>query len=287
MATSTVEHEAVGQAQNQLALQIQASVEGLTDSYRSSERTGDQENITRTWTSQVRLIAHLSNAHEAKIEYLEKHGDMYGAVVCMSKDAAARPFWEQYASLADSLQIFINTVISQNHPLRKIQAWWESQQLYTRLLPINGVLDALGQHENAEKLKLQANYRAMAEHYTAFKSNFNMYWEGADDKFSQAIFSQLSSRYKISTGVCKQGVRLVLTKPEVQCNYGSFGYMCSWQPSLKGVASDGELYFTIDGELLRGIGKNEREAQGHLTEVIAKSSLWGQWYAELDQWGLR
>jgi len=287
VAISNSESDAMAQAQKEIALQIQASLEGLGESYRSSVRVGSQEEISRSWNSQVRQMTQLSNAQEARQEHVLKQGGQFGVLACMSRTAAARPFRDQFTVLVDSLNLATNTVITQNHPLRKMQSFNDAQSLFSRLLPVSGVLEGLGVLSDSDKQRRDADYRRMIEDFTAFKSRFALHWDDAKGPVASAIFAQLSTRYKLETGECVQGLRLSL-ETEPDCRSGAFGPTCTWQPSLQGRSCSGEVYFNLQATELRGIGKYEQEeALKRLATAVKSASFWNEWYVELDQWSIK
>jgi hypothetical protein len=172
--------------------------------------------------------------------------------------------------------------LTQSHPLAKREAARAVADLRIRQIMAVQILHGLG-----KKIELQnaEDYEKMLEDYTKFSSNFKFIWEGNDEQISQILVSKISSRYKIETGSCVQGIKLVPVSTDIFCEYSKFGPQCSYLPILEGRSCENELYFTLKGNMIRATGeRNENDAMRKLLTTIPNSQFWKTWFEELDKY---
>ncbi|MDR3001223.1 MAG: hypothetical protein LBU89_08165 [Fibromonadaceae bacterium] len=203
-------------------------------------------------------------------------------VVCMSREDAAKPYLNQLSRINDSLNLAIQTELAQSHPRAKRKAAREAEDLRMRQIMTMQILQGLG--KNVELQSTEA-YERMVKDYEEFSSNFKFIWEGDGEQISQILVSKISSRYKIETGTCVQGLKLVPIATDISCEYGKFGPHCSYAPILEGRSCSDELYFVLKGVPVRTTGeRSENESKRKLLAQIPNAQFWNNWFEELDKY---
>ncbi|MCL2282501.1 MAG: hypothetical protein FWC26_04205 [Fibromonadales bacterium] len=280
--TGAGEHEALMQARAEISSQIQLSI---TAAYKSSNKQTIFENKEFTeskYKSNIRQTTELLNAQDVKLKSSKKTGEKVEVVACMSRKDAAKPYLAMLPRISDSLNLAVQTELAQSHPRGKIEAARAAESLRMRQIMAVHVLQGLG--ENAE-LPNNASYDKMVKDYGAFSSKFKLIWKGGGEEVSQILLSKISSRYKVETGTCVQGLKLIPISSEIECASSQYGPQCFYSPALEGRSCEDDLYFTVKGQRVQGTGeKDENDAKRKLFAQIPKAPFWNNWFEELDKY---
>ena len=278
---------ALSEARSQISLQVEARLSSVTESEKQQQVINGNENLRSWWRSQIQQTTHLINAQDARPIQTFRYGDRVGVVACMSRAAAAAPIQNQLRVLSDSLSTAVASELFQEHPLRKQDAWKTAQSLYIRFLAVRHVVEGLIGSAVAPTDSVEAEYRRMVEDYQKFRSSYAFFWNLQAGNGPAVIFAGLSSRYKVETGECLQGLRLTLEAEEPTCGENALGIQCSYQPALRGSSCSGETYFLLQTPAVRGIGRyDEQEARQRMWDKLKVAPFWNDWFAELDKWRL-
>jgi hypothetical protein len=281
------EADALVQARAAVSSHIEVTLESNSESNKSSERINGDESLRILWSSKIKQVSRLANAQDAQQVFKTELDQQTGVVVCMSREKAARPFLDKQKIWMDSLSAAVGVELAQNHPQRKQNAWHEAKNIYVQLLALDRVLASLGHPNAKEGERREAEYEKLLADFESFRSHFGFYWEEAEGEAASVVLGHLSSRYKVETGECSQGVRLRIDARKPKCSEGSFGVQCTFQPVLIGTSCSGEVYFNLRADQIRGIGKyDEAEALQRLWGRLQNDSFWNQWNSELDKWRL-
>ncbi|MDR2581188.1 MAG: hypothetical protein LBC85_09380 [Fibromonadaceae bacterium] len=276
------EQAALAQARTAISSQIRLSITAASEYSKRLFANQSVEIIERTYNTQVKETTELLNAQAVRVQAVKKSGGRVGVVACMSREDAAKPYLSRLPQLNDSLNTAIQTVLAQEHPLRKKAAAQKMESLRIQQIMAVQVLQGLGK---SIELPNNAYYEQMVKNYQEFISNYKFIWEGGDEEVSQVLVSKISSRYKIETGTCIHGLKLVPVSVETFCENSRFGPQCSYLPNLEGRSCNDELYFTLKGQIVRGTGlRDEVDAMRKLLALIPNAPFWNIWFAELDEW---
>jgi hypothetical protein len=277
------EQEAMTKARADISSQIKLSITFASEQYEKQFLSENKEILEMEFNSQVRQATELLNAQDARLQSTKIVGDKIGVVACMSREDAAKPYLSELRRINDSLGIAIKTVLAQEHPRTKKEAVKLTENLRMRQIMAVQVLQGLGKQED---LRENESYEEMVRNYGEFSSKFKIIWCGGDEQISQALASKISSRYKIETGTCTYGLKLIPVSPEAFCeNNSSYGPQCSFLPALEGRSCTDELYFTLRGQMVRGTGINDyNEAMRKLLAIIPNAPFWQKWFEELDKY---
>jgi hypothetical protein len=277
------EREAMTKARADISSQIKLSITVASEQYEKQFLSENKEILEMEFNSQVRQTTELLNAQDARLQSTKIIGSKIGVVACMSREDAAKPYLSELRQVNDSLSIAVKTALVQDHPRTKREAAKAAENLRMRQIMAVQVLQGLGKY-----VELQENesYEKMIMNYGEFASKFKIIWLGGNEQTSQALASKISSRYKIETGTCTYGLKLVPVSSEVHCeNNNSYGPQCSFLPALEGRSCTDELYFTLRGQMVRGTGINDyNEAMRKLLAIIPNAPFWQKWFEELDKY---
>jgi len=277
------EQEAMTKARSDISSQIKLSITFASERYEKQFLSENREILEMEFNSQVKQTTELLNAQDVKLQSTKIIGSKIGVVACMSREDAAKPYLSELRQIDDSLSIAIKTALAQEHPRTKKEAVKAAENLRMRQIMAVQVLQGLGKY-----VELQENesYEKMIGNYGEFSSKFKIIWSGGNEQISQALASKISSRYKIETGTCTHGLKLIPISPEAYCeNNSSYGPQCSFLPALEGRSCTDELYFTLRGQMVRGTGINDyNEAMRKLLAIIPNAPFWQKWFEELDKY---
>jgi len=276
------ELEAITIARAEISSQIKLSITVAREQYEKQFLSENKEILEMEFNSKVKQTTELLNAQDARLQSTKIIGDKIGVVACMSREDAAKPYLNELRQVNDSLSIAIKTVLAQEHPRTKKEAIKAAESLRVRQIIAMQVLQGLGKY-----VELQENesYGKMIESYGEYSSQFKIIWLGGDEQISQALVSKISSRYKIETGTCTYGLKLIPVSPEAHCENSSYGPQCYFLPALEGRSCTDELYFTLKGQMVRGTGiKDYNEAMRKLLAIIPNAPFWQKWFEELDKY---
>ena len=275
--------EALAQARTDISSQIRLSITSANESSQKLLLSENKELLESMFKSDVKQTTELLNAQDAKLQATKQAGEKVAVVACMSREDAAKPYLGILPRINDSLSLAIQTELVQNHPRAKREAARAAESLRMRQIMTVQILQGLG--KNAE-LQNSTSYEKMIKDYEEFSSGFKFIWEGDNEQLSQILVSKISSRYKIETGDCAQGLKLIPTAPDIFCEYSRFGPQCSYLPALEGRSCKDELYFTLKGQMVRGTGERDKDdAMRKLFALIPKAPFWNNWFEELDKYG--
>jgi hypothetical protein len=278
------EQEALVRARVDISSQIQLSISAKDKYTQSQLAQNNKENIETTYNSRVKQTTELLNAQTAKQHSMKKDGNRVEAIACMSRDDAAKPYLDKLPQINDSLNFAIKKMLAQTHPLAKKEAAHTAESLKMRQIMISQILLGL---ERPVILPSDEPYKNMLKDYEKNFSGFKFIWEKSDEQISPILLSKISSRYKIETGSCVQGLKLVPISTETQCEENSqFGTpRCSYLPVLEGRSCSDELYFTLRGQMVYGTGERDtNDAMRKLFATIPNAPFWNQWFEELDKY---
>jgi len=277
------EREAMTKARADISSQIKLSITFASEQYEKQFLSENKEILEMEFNSQVKQTTELLNAQDARLQSTKIVGNKIGVVACMSREDAAKPYLSELRRINDSLGIAIKTMLAQEHPRTKKESVKVAENLRMRQIMAVQVLQGLGKQE---ELRENESYEEMIRSYGEFSSKFKIIWCGGDEQISQALASKISSRYKIETGICTYGLKLIPVSTEVFCeNNSSYGPQCSFLPSLEGRSCTDELYFTLRGQMVRGTGINDyNEAMRKLLAIIPNAPFWQKWFEELDKY---
>jgi hypothetical protein len=277
------EQEAMTRARTDISSQIKLSITFASEQYEKQFLSESKEVSEMEFNSKVKQTTALLNAQDAKLQTMKRVRDKIGIVACMSREDAAKPYLSELQQINDSLDIAIKTVLVQEHPRAKKEAAKAAENLRMRQIMAVQVLQGLGKY-----VKLQENesYEGMIRNYGEYSSKFKIIWSGGNEQISQVLASKISSKYKIETGTCTHGIKLIPISPEAYCeNNSSYGPQCSFLPTLEGRSCTDELYFTLRGQMVRGTGINDyNEAMRKLLAIIPNAPFWQKWFEELDKY---
>lgn len=274
------EQEALAQARVDISSQIRLSMSAANEYSKKQFISENKEVLNAKFNSQVKETTELMNAQDAKLQAIQKSENSVFAVACMSREDAAKPYLNQLPQINDSLNFAVQTVLAQPHPLIKRQAAKAAENLKIRQIMAVQVLQGLGYNIEIPK---NESYEKMLKDYGEFSSNFKLIWEGSGGQISQILLSKISSRYKIETGSCVIGLKLVAISEEISCENSQYGPRCAYLPVLEGRSCGNELYFTLRSPMVYGTGLNsEAEAMRKLLATVPGASFWSKWFEELD-----
>jgi len=277
------EQQAMAKARADISSQIRLSIVVASELYEKQLLSGNKESFEMEFNSKMKQTTELLNAQDAKLQAIKKAGNEIGVVACMSREDAAKPYLSELQQANDSLSIAIKTALAQDHPRTKKEAVKAVENLKMRQIMAVHILQGLG--KNVE-LQENESYGEMIKNYGEFSSKYKIIWLGENEQISQVLMSKISSRYKIETGTCTYGLKLIPISPEASCeNNSSYGPQCSYLPALEGRSCADELYFTLRGQMVRGTGiKDYNEAMRKLLALIPNAPFWQKWFEELDKY---
>jgi len=276
------EQDAMTWARSDISSQIKLSIAIANEQYERQFLSKNKEISETEFSSQVRQTTELLNAQDARLQGAKRAGNKIGVVACMSREDAAKPYLSQLSQINDSLNLVVQTVLTQEHPLAKKEAARAAENLRMRQIMAVQILQGLGKYEELQGSEL---YEKMVRDYGEFSSGFKIIWAGGDEQISQILASKISSRYKIETGTCVYGIKLIPISPDVHCENSSYGPQCSFLPAMEGRSCTDELYFTLRGQMVRGTGvKDYNEAMRKLFAIIPNAPFWQKWFEELDRY---
>ena len=279
----TNEQEAMAQARSDISSQIRLSITVAKEQTEKQFLTENKEITEMEFNSQIKQTTELLNAQDAKMQAIIRVGNQIGIVACMSRGDAAKPYLSQLPQINDSLNLAVQTVLSQNHPLAKKEAVRAAENLRMRQIMTAQILQGLGKYVELPENEL---YEKMIGNFRDFSSGFKIIWVAGDEQISQILASRISSRYKIETGSCVHGIKLIPVSLDVQCeNNKLYGPRCSFLPVMEGRSCTDELYFTMRGQMVYGTGLNGYDdAMRKLHAVIPNAPFWQKWFEELDKY---
>ncbi len=277
------EQQAMAKARADISSQIRLSLAVASELYEKQLVSGNKEIFEREFNSKMKQTTELLNAQDARLQAIKIVGNEIGVIACMSREDAAKPYLSELQKANDSISIAIKTALAQDHPRTKKEAVKSAENLRMRQIMAVQVLQGLGKN-----MELQENesYGEMIKNYGEFSSKYKIIWLGGDEQISQVLVSKISSRYKIETGACTHGLKLIPISPEAFCeNNSSYGPQCSYLPALEGRSCADELYFTLRGQMVRGTGINDyNDAMRKLLALIPNAPFWQKWFEELDKY---
>lgn len=277
------EQQAMAKARTDISSQIKLSMAVANELYEKQLVSGDKEFFETEYNSKMKQTTELLNAQDARLQATKIIGNEIGVVACMSREDAAKPYMSELQYANDSLGIAVKTALAQDHPRTKKEAVKAAENLRMRQIMAVQILHGLGKN-----VELQGNeyYGEMINNYGEFSSKYKIIWLGGDEQISQVLVSKISSRYKIETGTCTYGLKLIPISPEAFCeNNKSYGPQCSYLPALEGRSCTDELFFTLRGQMVRGTGTNDyNEAMRKLLALIPNAPFWQKWFEELDKY---
>ena len=275
--------DALALARTDISSQIRLSISAASEYSKNQFLSENEELLESKFKSDVKQTTELLNAQDAKLQAAKEAGGKVAVVACMSREDAAKPYLSILLRINDSLSLAIQTELAQNHPRAKREAVRAAESLRMRQIMTVQILQGLGKNE---ELQNSASYEKMIKDYEEFFSGFRFIWEGDGEQLSQILISKISSRYKIETGTCAQGLKLIPVSSDIFCEYSRFGPQCSYLPALEGRSCTGELYFTLKGQMVRGTGVRDKDdAMRKLFALIPKAPFWNNWFEELDKYG--
>jgi len=277
------EMEAMAKARADISSQIKLSIKFASEHYQKQFLGENKETLEMEFNSQMNQTTELLNAQDARLQATKTFGDKVGVVACMSREDAAKPYLSELLQINDSLSIVIKTELAQDHPRAKKEAVKTAENLRMRQIMAVQVLQGLGKYMDLQESE---SYEKMIVDYGDYSSKFKIIWQGSDEQISQVLMSKISSRYKIETGACTLGLKLIPISPEVSCEINSsYGPQCSFLPALEGRSCADELYFTLRGQMVRGTGINDyNDAMRKLLALIPNAPFWQKWFEELDKY---
>jgi len=277
------EMEAMAKARADISSQIKLSIKFSSEQYQKQFLSKNRETLETEFNSQVEQTTELLNAQDARLQAKKTFEDKIGVVACMSREDAAKPYLSELRQINDSLSISIKIGLAQDHPRAKKEAVRTAENLRMRQIMAVQVLQGLGKNIELQEYE---SYDKMIEDYGEYSSKFKIIWQGGDEPISQALMSKISSRYKIETGVCTLGIKLIPISTDVHCETNSsYGPQCSFLPALEGRSCTDELYFTLRSQMVRGTGLNDyNEAMRKLLALIPNAPFWQKWFEELDKY---
>jgi hypothetical protein len=277
------EQEALTQARTAISSQIKLSITVESEQNERQFLSESKEISEMEFNSQVKQATELLNAQDARLQATKIIGDKIGAVACMSREDAAKPYLNELRQINDSLGVAIKTVLAQTHPRTKKEAAKAAENLKMRQVIAVQVLQGLEKYVEQQE---NEPYEEMLKNYGEFSSEFKIIWLGENEQIFQTLAAKISSRYKIETGACVYGLKLIPISTDIYCeNNGSYGHQCSFLPALEGRSCTDELYFTLKGQMVRGTGKKDyNEAMRKLLALIPNAPFWHKWFEEMDKY---
>jgi len=277
------EQQAMAEARADISSQINLSMVVAIELYEKQFLNENKEVFEMEYNSKIKQTTELLNAQDVKLQATKRVGNETGVVACMNREDAAKPYLNELQRVNDSLSIAIKTALAQDHPRTKKEAVKIAENLKMRQMMAVQVLQGLG--KNVE-LQENESYKEMIDNYGEFSSKYKIIWLGGDEQISQILASRISSRYKIETGTCTHGLKLIPISPEAFCEKSSsYGPQCSYLPALEGRSCADELYFTLRGQMVRGTGINDyNDAMRKLLAIIPNAPFWQKWFEELDKY---
>lgn len=278
--------EALLSAQRQIANRIQSTVESSSNLKRVQTEDGNgTESVSSSYVIDSKVFSRLENAQDARVVGFQGSEGEVGVVTCMSIEDAMSPFVQRFNLLQDSVLLKVAEYDGTEHPLKKMEAFKNTQDVYTRLQGNKNVLESFSYpHEN----RGEEAYASLMERYRQFKSRYAFYYNASSqDEKAVSVFARISQKYHVVAGVCQGGVLLSVNTTEPDCKDGSFGTTCSTMLTLTGTSCSGEGYF-VQKTMVKGTGKyGKDEAVGRLVQNIADGEWFVLWAKVLDQWDVK
>jgi len=281
--------EALSLAQAEIARQIHSSVQAANTSLKRSERSEGKETITASYSMQSEVSAKLENAEDARLVKSSSIAGAAGAVACMSRVDAAKPYQVQKSQKSDSLNRSLLSYFEQTNPKEKIRLASEIETQYYALDFACKVLSSLIGSTSIQS-DLESSYASFQKDFAEWKSNLKFYF--IDQEFEDprlktletSVFAELSKRLpmELTKERHENGVHFVM-QGSVSCGKGSFGPSCKVPLVLRGESAEGDSYFMLE-QTFKGSGRHdENEAMNNLYGNVNEKSL-NAWIAELEKW---
>jgi len=280
LGTGESEAEALNAALSELSMQINSSIE-VSRKLKQRQQSSNEKELTSTeYNARTIIKSALSNAHDARI----LHKSETGAVVCMSKENAAKGFKERQQLIADSLEVVSYAGMGTEHPKHKNSAWHKAQTLWNEFTRIQNMLDDWG--VESANLSASETYSKTKDDYKSYCVKQKTFWEEKEEgDCSKAVFSELSKKVKIEKSKCSSGLNLRFSCSE-RCSSSGFGVECFFQPVLSIEACGGEQYSILTSKkpVLGDDMHNISKAKEKLIQNLPNADFFAQWETEIKEW---
>ncbi|GHV17065.1 hypothetical protein AGMMS49938_17620 [Fibrobacterales bacterium] len=279
---------ALGKSRAQISLQVQSSIENQSELIQKMVQQNGMEYNETYWENLIRQNTKLLNAQDARVVFRKMQNGETGVVACMSKSDAAKPYLVKINRLSDSLELFIGEELSQNHPLKKKNAFIKSNELYANFLVTSQIIQTLGAGGD-NQANIEYKYRSMQDDFKNFRSKYEFILQIDGTQIGNIITQKLSSRYKLSrTGECESGlgVQIKQKKSKIECSPSSFGETCYYELVLLGGSCDNVNEWFVLREVIKANDSNAEFAKKRLLRKLENDSFWNAWFFELDKWSM-
>lgn len=278
--------QALDNAVNQIAVQIQSSVTSVSKMQTGSKVDADgRETLNSSFERSSQVQAQLRNRQDVHVLQTVARDGVVGVVACMDKGDAARPYRDDYQNARNALVSAVSVLNVVTHPLEKFGHYDTMVEAYGRYREATQVLQSLGFSNDLGEI--EDSYRKALESYVDFKSRYKIYMDGAIETVEgKVVVEQLSKDIKFQSleDSCTVGLVLELEIAPPKCKEGSLGISCSEMVALYGKSCGGETYFTLGGTF-KGTGRmSEEEAVANLQKNVERNGFVGEWKKEIERW---
>jgi hypothetical protein len=277
------EDAALNAARSSLAMQIESSIK-VSNEYRQSQQVlGGKENLSSGYESKAIIEATLQNAQDARVHRIERGVSEVGAVLCISRADAAKPYKQSQNLLKDSIEFAALLGLKAIHPKEKSQARDKVNSLWDRMLASQGLLESWGMGGDISKAK---GFRdAVEDDYKDYCQNAKLHWNPErENLYSEIAFARLSQKHKIEKSHCGgRGVSLVYKSSENKCEFAG-AFKCSHHPSLLVASCEGVEYKLLKGPDVGSFHQKEDVALERLQAKLRDEVFWNEWDREIGEW---
>ena len=281
----TDEKDALGEAKADLAKQIHSSVR-VSEKYRQSQNVQNgKETLGSDFVSETLVEANLLNAQDARVLSVEQRAGKVSAVVCMSREDAAKGFTERQRLIADSLELVSHVLQNTEHPKRKNEAWHKTQMLWNEFTRIQNLLDGWDIAKASFYELANETYSQTRDEYKGYCQTSKLYWKSEQENdYSSIAFSMLSKNLKMEKSACQgNGISLVYRYAEPDCSRKFGVYNCFYKPSLSILSCDGTEYSLLENVLENSHQKQELALE-KMKDTFKSADFLGKWEMEIKEW---
>jgi hypothetical protein len=281
--TGKNENEAFAQACTDISSQIQSSITATSEYSKKQRMSEGKEKLESAYNIQVTQSTELLNAQDVKRRCLQRDGEIFGVVACMSVADAAKPYKQSQIRLQDSIELASLFGIKTAHPKQKNDARRQVNSLWARMLANQELMKSWGIEVDISKAK---GFRDAAEDdYKDYCRTAKLHWKpGEENIYSNMAFSKLSQKLKIEKSPCDgRGISLVYRNAEPKCDFAGV-YRCTFAPALLIAACDGTEYMLLRGPDIGSFHNNEEVSIENLQSKLREESFWNDWEDEILQW---
>jgi len=277
------EQEAINTARAAIAQQIQSSIKVSQTHTQNQSVVNGKENLSSGFAAKTVIETALSNAHDMRVMRIEREAKEVGAVVCMSKADAAKPYIIKQAELQDSLELLWISVQKATQPRQKSETRGKAGETWAKILTNNDLLK--GWNIENDISRARDLHDAIEDDYKEYCQNAKLHWSPErETPYSEIVFSKLSGNIKMEKSPCAgRGISLAYKNSEPECLV-KFGLnSCSFAQSISVKSCDGTEYLQLKNDVM-GAHQKQNFALEKLQNNLKSAEFWNQWIQEIKQW---